>query len=65
MLFRSIAVMLEQHFADKPRDWAPLIYCWRGGKRSRSLTLVLREIGFKAVQLEGGYKAYRARVATE
>ncbi len=65
LVSRNIAAMLEQHFADKPRDWAPLIYCWRGGKRSRSLTLVLREIGFKAVQLEGGYKAYRARVATE
>ena len=65
LVSRNIAAMLEAHFADKPRDWAPLIYCWRGGKRSRSLTLVLREIGFKAVQLEGGYKAYRARVATE
>ena len=65
MVSRNIADMLETHFADKPRDWAPLIYCWRGGKRSRSLTLVLREIGFKAVQLDGGYKAYRARVAHE
>ena len=65
LVSRNIATMLEQHFADKPREWAPLIYCWRGGKRSRALTLVLREIGFKAVQLEGGYKAYRARVATE
>ena len=65
LVSRNIANMLEAHFADKPRDWAPLIYCWRGGKRSRSLTLVLREIGFKAVQLDGGYKAYRARVAHE
>ena len=65
LVSRNIAAMLELHFADKPRDWAPLIYCWRGGKRSRALTLVLREIGFKAVQLEGGYKAYRARVAAE
>ena len=65
LVSRNIAAMLELHFAEKPRDWAPLIYCWRGGKRSRSLTLVLREIGFKAVQLEGGYKAYRARVAAE
>ena len=65
LVARNIAAMLETYFADKPRDWAPLIYCWRGGKRSRSLTLVLREIGFKAVQLEGGYKAYRARVAAE
>ena len=65
LVSRRIADMLEQHFADKPRDWAPLIYCWRGGRRSGSLTLVLRQIGFKAVQLEGGYKAYRARVAAE
>ena len=65
LVSRNIAEMLELHFSNKPRDWAPLIYCWRGGKRSRSLTLVLREIGFKAVQLEGGYKAYRARVAAE
>ncbi len=65
LVSRNIAAMLEQHFADKPRDWAPLVYCWRGGKRSRSLTMVLREIGFKAAQLEGGYKAYRAHVAQE
>ncbi len=65
LVSRRIADMLEQHFADKPRDWAPLVYCWRGGKRSGSLTLVLRQIGFRAVQLEGGYKAYRARVASE
>ena len=65
LVSRRIADMLEQHFADKPRDWAPLVYCWRGGKRSGSLTLVLRQIGFRAVQLEGGYKAYRARVASD
>lgn len=65
LVSRNIANMLERHFANKPRDWAPLVYCWRGGKRSRSLTMVLREIGFKAAQLEGGYKAYRARVASE
>ena len=65
LVSRNIADMLEAHFDNKPREWAPLIYCWRGGKRSRSLTLVLREIGFKAVQLDGGYKAYRARVAQE
>ena len=21
-----------------PKDWAPLVYCWRGGKRSGTLT---------------------------
>jgi len=59
---RNIAAMLEGAFRDKPRDWAPLVYCWRGGQRSRSLTHVLNEIGWHAVQLAGGYRAYRRNV---
>ena len=54
--------MLETHCHDKPRDWAPLVYCWRGGKRSASLVHVLREIGWRAVQLEGGYQTFRRHV---
>ena len=68
LVARNIATMLETAFADKPRDWAPLVYCWRGGQRSRSLAHVLNEIGWRAVQLDGGYRAYRrhvvARLAT-
>jgi tRNA 2-selenouridine synthase len=43
---------------------APLVYCWRGGQRSRSLTHVLNEIGWRAVQLAGGYRAYRRNVVS-
>ena len=59
---RNIATLLERDFAQKPRDWAPLVYCWRGGKRSASLANVLNEIGWHAVQLEGGYRAFRRHV---
>jgi len=62
LVARNIAAMLESSFAGKPRDWRPLVYCWRGGKRSGSLTHVLNEIGWKAAQLDGGYKAYRRSV---
>jgi tRNA 2-selenouridine synthase len=48
-----------------PASWRPLVYCWRGGKRSASLASVLREIGWPAQQLEGGYKAYRRMVVAE
>ena len=58
----NIAAMIETSFAGKPREWAPLVYCWRGGQRSRSLAHVLNEIGWRAVQLEGGYRAYRRGV---
>ena len=36
-----------------------LVYCWRGGLRSKTVTSILELTGYPAVQLEGGYKAYR------
>ena len=57
---RNIAGHIEQHMLEKPKDWAPLAYCWRGGKRSGSLALVLDQIGFRVSLIEGGYKAFRA-----
>ncbi len=50
---------------DKPKNWRPLIYCWRGGQRSGSFTTWLRMVGWDACQLEGGYKAFRHLVIAE
>jgi tRNA 2-selenouridine synthase len=58
----NIARHIEQHVLDKPRNWQPLAYCWRGGKRSGSLAFVLGQIGFKVRLIEGGYKAFRTAV---
>lgn len=58
----NIAIHLQQHFADKDKDYCALVYCWRGGQRSRSLALVLSEIGWEVNLLEGGYKTYRSYV---
>jgi tRNA 2-selenouridine synthase len=38
------------------------VYCWRGGKRSGSLALILDQIGFRVHLIEGGYKAFRTAV---
>jgi tRNA 2-selenouridine synthase len=62
---RNIAVHLDHFVRDKPREWKPLVYCWRGGQRSGSLATVLGQIGFRVHQLEGGYKAFRAVVRNE
>ena len=59
---RNIAGHIDALFLDKPRDWKPLIYCWRGGNRSGSMTHILAKIGWPAVQLDGGYKEYRRHV---
>jgi len=57
---RNIAAHIERELIAKPKDWKPLAYCWRGGQRSGSLSLVLSQIGFRVTLLEGGYKAFRA-----
>jgi len=59
---RNIARIIEAHCEGKPRDWAPVVYCWRGGKRSGALTHVLQQIGWRAVQLDGGYQTWRRHV---
>ena len=63
LVSKNIARHLEDLWLDKPRDWKPLIYCWRGGNRSGAMAHVLAKIGWPAIQLDGGYKAYRAHVS--
>jgi tRNA 2-selenouridine synthase len=59
MVSRNIAQHLEQSMIDNPREWRPLIYCWRGGERSGAFTHILNRIGWKAMQLESGYQGFR------
>ncbi len=65
LVARNIARHLETLLAEKPRTWRPLVYCWRGGKRSAAFAHVLREVGWQACTLEGGYKAYRRHVVEQ
>ncbi|HMO47571.1 MAG TPA: tRNA 2-selenouridine(34) synthase MnmH [Rubrivivax sp.] len=62
MAARRIADHLDVSVADQPREWQPLVYCWRGGQRSGALGWFLSQIGFRTAQLQGGYKAFRALV---
>jgi len=62
LVARNIARHVEFLFAGSPAGWKPLVYCWRGGKRSGAMAHVLREIGWDARTLEGGYKSYRKHV---
>lgn len=65
LVAKNIAAHIEQLWLDKPRDWRPLVYCWRGGNRSGSMAHILAKIGWPVVQLDGGYKAFRQHVNAE
>ena len=55
---RAIDEVISKH----PRDARMLVYCFRGGKRSKLWLDTLSTIGFKVDRLPGGWKAYRAWV---
>ena len=65
LVARRVADLIEREVRDKPPGWRPLVYCWRGGKRSGTLAWFLDQIGFRTHVLQGGYKAFRSLVRDE
>ena len=54
LVAKNIAHHIQDKFSAMPRPWRPLVYCWRGGKRSGAMAHILREIGWDAWSIEGG-----------
>ncbi len=61
----NIAALLAGPLAGMPRTWDPVLYCWRGGSRSWSLSVVLARIGWRTGLLDGGYRSYRRRIVAD
>jgi tRNA 2-selenouridine synthase len=61
-----IAANIAQHLTlpmfNQEKPWKPVVYCWRGGMRSGSMVHVLRQIGWPAMQIQGGYREFRRHV---
>jgi len=62
LVARNVARHLETALADRPVDFKPLVYCWRGGQRSNAMATILSQIGWRTSVLGGGYRTYRRRV---
>ncbi len=59
----KIPALIDQVAAARPQKRLPVVvYCWRGGMRSRALTDFLNLAGIEARQMLGGHKAFRAHV---
>jgi tRNA 2-selenouridine synthase len=56
---RNIARHLELPFFRNSRRASILVYCFRGGKRSKLWTDALETIGYKVQRLPTGWKGYR------
>jgi tRNA 2-selenouridine synthase len=65
LVAKNVAHHMETLFREKNKSWKPLVYCWRGGKRSGAMAHILREVGWDAQTLPGGYRAYRRWVVEQ
>ena len=65
LVAKNVARHIETLFVGKDRGWRPLVYCWRGGKRSAAMAHILREVGWDAQTLDGGYRGYRRWVVAQ
>lgn len=65
ILAKNAARHIEGPLAHHKGGWQPLIYCWRGGQRSNAFALILRQIGWRAQVVEGGYKSFRTLVVDQ
>ena len=65
LVSKNIAQHIEERFRGRGQGWRPLVYCWRGGQRSAAMAHVLRQVGWDAATLEGGYRAYRREVMAQ
>ena len=59
---RNMSRSIDDLVARYPKDARMLVYCFRGGKRSKLWFDALSTIGYRVDRLPGGWKAYRAWV---
>ncbi|QED46793.1 tRNA 2-selenouridine(34) synthase MnmH [Cytobacillus dafuensis] len=57
--------ILGQIKALKEKGMQPVIYCWRGGMRSKAVATFLSFAGISIPRLIGGYRAYRQFILEE
>src|SRR5438309_12097601 len=59
---KNISHAIDELVAGQPKDARMLVYCFRGGKRSKLWFDALSTIGYRVDRLPGGWKAYQAWV---
>jgi tRNA 2-selenouridine synthase len=59
---KNMSRSIEELVARYPKDARMLVYCFRGGKRSKLWFDALSTVGYRVDRLPGGWKAYRAWV---
>lgn len=62
LVLQNVANHIAGPLNDRDGSWQPLIYCWRGGQRSGVFATLLKEVGWRADTIKGGYQSFRKLV---
>lgn len=65
LISENVSKHIQSEMMQHGMDYKPLLYCWRGGMRSRSFTFILKSIGWKPSVIKGGYRTFRKYVVDE
>jgi len=65
LISANVARHIQEKMMEHRSDYQPLLYCWRGGMRSRSFAFILKSIGWNATVVNGGYRTFRRHIVTE
>ena len=65
LISANVSQHIQSQMMQHGLDYRPLLYCWRGGMRSRSFTFILQSIGWKPHVITGGYRAFRKFIVEE
>lgn len=61
----NVSSHIQNHMMEYGPDYSPLLYCWRGGMRSRSFSFILNSICWRPYLVNGGYRAFRKFLVEE
>ncbi|SEW45478.1 tRNA 2-selenouridine synthase [Cognatiyoonia koreensis] len=59
LVLNNVARHIAGPLKDYDGGWQPLVYCWRGGQRSGVFSMLLKEVGWRAQTVAGGYQTFR------
>jgi len=65
LISANVSKHIQNHMMELDLTYTPLLYCWRGGMRSRSFTFILKSIGWKPHVISGGYQAFRRSIVAD
>ncbi len=58
-IYNNKVIQFIESFKKLDKNKTIIVYCWRGGMRSKTIAELITNLGYDVYQLNGGYKSFR------